>query len=291
MQDRLAEAVFDQLFGAPTFIRSVRPIGGGCINETLRIDSQEGCFFLKWRRGEDAADMFEKEAAGLGVLRKSGKVRVPSVLGFGRAEGCHFLLMEFLSGSAPVPEYWAELGRSLASMHRNDTGGFFGLEHDNYIGSLPQRNSPGDDWIRFFIEHRLEPQLRRASDQGLAYPKLIQQFGILFSRLRGLLVDQPPSLLHGDLWSGNIVAGPDGLAWLIDPAVYYGNREIEIAFTGMFGGFSPEFYRAYEESWPLENGYEERAEIYNLYPTLVHLNLFGRSYLPGIERTLRRFAG
>lgn len=290
MDNRLISGILETVMGGTVDVRGRRPVGGGCINEALRIDCARGPLFLKWRRG-GPADMFGLEAAGLGLLRGTGIVQVPAVLGFGTAGGHHYLLMEYLESTGPAADYWEDMGRRLARMHREVQAPRYGLEQDNYIGSLPQPNRPAGDWTAFFIEQRLEPLVRRAAGEGLLDPSGVRHFQALYGRLPGLLPVQPPSLLHGDLWAGNVMTGPDGKAWLIDPAVYYGNREIELAFTRMFGGFAPEFYRAYQETWPLEPGFGERVGLYNLYPGLVHLVLFGSAYLPAIDSTLRRFTG
>jgi fructosamine-3-kinase len=157
------------------------------------------------------------------------------------------------------------------------------------MGSLPQSNEESDSWSSFFIKRRLQPQVQPAQNAGLLDSKSVKAFELLYKNLQDLLPEQEPALLHGDLWSGNLITNSDGGPCLIDPAVYYGNREVDLAMTRLFGGFSQEFYDAYHEAFPLPPNDFDRVDLYNLYPLLVHLNLFGSSYLPGIKATLRRF--
>ena len=186
--------------------------------------------------------------------------------------------------------FWQYFGASMAAVHsQNHTQ--FGLSFSNYIGSLPQNNSYCEDGIQFFIENRLKVQAGLALYNGAISQALFDKFYRLYDVLPSLLPAGKPALLHGDLWSGNFLVDDQGLATLIDPAVYYGNREAELAFTHLFGGFQPDFYRSYGEVLPLENNFEERIPIYNLYPLMVHVNLFGSGYLAAVERTLTRIVG
>jgi fructosamine-3-kinase len=184
--------------------------------------------------------------------------------------------------------YWIELGRGLANIHKNRSP-TFGLNHDNYIGSLKQSNSPTNSWIHFFIHSRINSQLKLAIDKGQLNSSHQQKFEILFKELPNLLPNEKPALLHGDLWSGNVIVDHHGNAVLIDPAVYYGHREMDLAFTRLFGGFNSEFYHSYFETFPLEPGFDNRVDIYNLYPLLVHVNLFGGSYANQVVSILNRF--
>ena len=163
------------------------------------------------------------------------------------------------------------------------------MDHSNYIGRLPQRNAFEETWVDFFIEHRLEVQLGLAIYNGHVDSFYADRFRSIYAVLPDEFPDERPCLLHGDLWSGNVMIGPKGEPVILDPAVFYGHREAELAFTRMFGGFDPYFYSAYNEATPLEVGFESRIDLYNLYPLLVHVNLFGTSYLSGVERTLKRF--
>lgn len=273
-------------------------VGGGCINPSARIETDDGeAFFLKWNA--ETPGLFVPEADGLralaGALEGAGEaaagLRVPAVRGVGRGEeGPGWLLLEFVPRGRPADDYAERLGRGLAALHRRRDGGW-GWEGDNYIGSLPQSNEPRSSWAEFWAEERLRPQLRRAHDAGF-----FQESRADWKRLLEGVEERTrpaeaegPSLLHGDLWSGNVYPGPAGEPVLVDPAVYRGHREVDLAMTELFGGFSPGFYRAYRRARPLPAGYEERRRaLYQLYPLLVHVNLFGAGYVGRTLRALRR---
>lgn len=281
------EQVLFKSCGKELPVQEVQFLSGGCINNAVRLQTSEGDFFLKWN--EQAAEgMFAAEAEGLSMLRENGSLCIPDVLGQGRVEGRDYLLLEYINSRAPAAAYWEELGRSLAQMH-GQSREYYGLEHDNFIGRLPQNNQPADSWTEFFTHRRLQVQLGLALYKGLIDARFAERFKKLYAKLPELLPEEPPALLHGDLWSGNVMTGSGGQPCLIDPAVYYGHREAELAFTGLFGGFDSRFYAAYQEVSPLAPGFEERKDIYNIYPLMVHVNMFGTSYLSGVERTLNRF--
>lgn len=280
------DRVVSQLLGSRVVIHNARHTGGGCINETLRIESSEGVFFLK--RQAHTPDLFEKEMLGLHWLSEHSPLRTPKVIGQCRADGAYYLLMEFISSGIVSSGFWEHFGQSLAAQHRH-TAPFFGLDYDNHIGRLPQKNERHTDWHTFFIECRLLPQMELAKNMGMLDADDLQRFEKLFPQLSSLFPTEPAAALHGDLWSGNFMADEQGQPCVFDPAVYFGHREAELAFTQLFGGVDPAFYAAYEEAWPLVPEFDARAELYNLYPLLVHVNLFGAGYLAGIRRTLRRF--
>jgi fructosamine-3-kinase len=261
---------------------------GGCINSGGKLETTSGNFFLKWNDRKKFGGMFEAEAKGLTLLNKPGVIRIPRVLTSAETDTQQFLLLEFIETKQKSNSYWTNLGLRLALLHQNSAA-FFGLNHDNYIGSLKQSNQPGKNWIGFFIEQRLEVQLKLAIDNKRASHDILQLFQSLYKKLPDLLPDEQPALLHGDLWSGNLIIDDKGEPCLIDPAVYYGNRETEIAFTRLFGGFSHEFYGSYNENLPLIPGFADRTDVYNLYPLMVHVNLFGGSYLSQVVSILRRF--
>ena len=280
------EAVIEKWLGES--LLEVRSLSGGDINQVFRLRlANSKDFVLKLNSKDLYPDMFEKEAAGLRLLESAGS-NVPGVqMSF--VEGTHqFLILEFIEEGRPTSSSWERFGRQLATLHlkTNDT---FGLDHDNYIGSLDQINRRAVSWNDFFISNRMEPLIRKASERNLLIRSHLKKFESLFSRLPQLIPEENPSLLHGDLWSGNLMFDKLGEPVFIDPAVYYGHREVDIAMTRMFGGFNEEFLMSYNEIRPLEVGWQERIELHNLYPTLVHLVLFGSSYLSGIERTLNRF--
>jgi len=200
-----------------------------------------------------------------------------------------FLLLEFIEQRRRAPGYWEVLGHQLAQLHKCSAPSH-GLDHNNYIGSLAQSNKTHRSWLTFFIEERLSPLLKLAIDDHHAPGVWMRKFETLYARLPSLLPDGRPSLLHGDLWSGNVITGHDGLPCLIDPAVYYGHREADLAMTHLFGGFEDGFYSSYESLYPLPTGFSERIDLYNLYPLLVHFNLFGASYAERITNILKRSA-
>jgi fructosamine-3-kinase len=223
------------------------------------------------------ADAFAAEADGLDALRPHA--RVPRVLDRGIENGKAFILLEHLDLGRGGD--WAALGRVLAALHRQ-TGPRFGWPRDNYIGLSPQQNGWCDGWMEFWIARRMEPQISWAREKG---------FDVSMPSMRLIENHKPkPSLLHGDLWSGNAGFTAEGPV-IFDPAVYYGDRETDLAMTELFGGFPREFYRAYDEAFPLQPGYEQRKHLYNLYHLLNHLNIFGGGYLAQVRATLRLLAG
>lgn len=265
-----------------------RNVSGGCINQGGKLTTTQGNYFLKWNDAKRFPDMFKKEALGLALLREPKAAKIPSVIAVGENSRTQFLILEFIETGRPNAMYWNELGKSLAALHKQ-TSSAFGLDHDNYIGSLPQDNSKNDNWIDFFIQSRINPQLKLAVDNGKLNVSQLRSFECLYKELPSLLPIDRPSLLHGDLWSGNVIVDHAGAAVLIDPAVYYGHREMELAYTQLFGGMESDFYNAYFEAFPVVSGFDNRVDIYNLYPLLVHVNLFGGGYANQVISILNRF--
>ncbi len=263
-----------------------KSIAGGCINNGGKLLTDQGTYFLKWNDAHRYPDMFKKESLGLGLLIKSETVKIPSVIVVGETSRHQYIILEFIEPGRPGVSYENDLGYGLAAMHKH-TAEQFGLDHDNYIGSLPQYNTEHDHWIDFLIEERLTPQLKLAVDTNKFHDT--GKFEKLFAKLPALIPEERPALLHGDLWGGNVITDQDGNAVLIDPAVYYGHREMEVAYTQLFGGFSPDFYNVYSEAFPLAPDFQNRVDLYNLYPLLVHVNLFGGSYASQVLSILNRF--
>lgn len=226
------------------------------------------------------APMYAAEAAGLAALRDAG-ARAPEPYAHGVRAGEAFIEMERFDPGGP--EDWPALARMLAGLHRG-VGPRFGWEHDNWIGLGPQKNGWSDDWAAFWRERRLEPQLAMARSKGLSIDAepLLERLPVLFAGHR-----PQPSLLHGDLWRGNVGFTRDGPV-IYDPAVYYGDREADLAMTELFGGFPRGFYAAYAQAWPLDPGYALRKDLYNLYHVLNHANLFGGTYAAQAARMTAR---
>lgn len=285
------------LFGNDTKVVRSTPVAGGDINTACRLELSESTQIFMKSNAKKNLSFFTVEAAGLAAIARTGAIGTPKLLCTGTDEGrggSSFLLMEWLQGGSRLTRYWETFARQLAAMHQAPagefiTGGKYGFDHDNYIGAGEQVNTARDSWITFFRDCRLEPQFKRAGHYlGAADRKKAER---LLEHLDDFLVEpEKPSLLHGDLWSGNVITGNDRKAWLIDPAVYVGHAEADIAMTELFGGFSPEFYAAYRETGLLQPGYERRRDLYNLYHMLNHLNLFGRSYLSSVRRIVDEYS-
>ena len=269
-------------------LKSFSPIGGGCINSGGKLSTSQGDFFVKWNEAKKYAGMFAAEATGLKLLAAPNAIRIPEVVGYGEKDEYQFLVLEFIESHSRQNDYWHLLGKELAALHRSSNEKY-GLDHENYIGSLPQRNKAHPSWVEFFIRERLEVQLKIGLDSHALSSSVVKRFEALYSKLPSILMEEQPSLLHGDLWNGNLITDEKGRPCLIDPAVYYGHREVDLGLTTLFGGFDQKFYDTYQEAFPLEPGFRERLDIYNLYPLLVHVNLFGQSYLHQVNGILNTF--
>jgi protein-ribulosamine 3-kinase len=272
--------------GAKSRIDGCHMLGGGSINEACRLQFGQDQFFVKWNHAARYPGMFEAEAKGLALLNRSNTLATPEVVGSGKSSTQAFLVLSYIQQGWANGAFWESFGKGLAQMHRQ-TATSFGLDHNNYIGSLRQQNKPMPDWPGFFIEQRLMPQLKLARDNGLVDKTLANNFELLFRKMADLFPEEPASLLHGDLWSGNFLSSKQGSAVLIDPAVYYGHREMDIGMSKLFGGFHQRFYDAYNDHWRMENGWQQRVDLCNLYPLMVHVNLFGGSYLMQVKSILR----
>lgn len=279
--------------GAP--LHALELLGHSFASRLYRVRSPAGNFALKWAE-RPLPGALAAEARGLRLLAVAGAIRVPEVHTVHDPDvtggSPPFLLIEWLDGGGAAPDM-AALGLALADLHRQSAAAY-GLDHDNYIGGTPQSNSQQTDWPAFFREQRLAPQIALAEHNRLLPAARRRALERLLNRLDDLLAGVPrrPALIHGDLWAGNLLAAAaDGTPALIDPAVYYADREAEIAFTELFGGFGPRFYAAYNDAWPLEAGYAERRDLYNLYHVLNHLNLFGESYGPRVDMIAHYYAG
>ncbi|MCR5288384.1 MAG: fructosamine kinase family protein [Treponema sp.] len=284
--DSLAKA-FVGVFGKNISILTTNRVTGGDINKAYQLILNNGkTAFMKANAFENKA-FFVAESSALTALKQTNTIGIPEVFCYGSDKGeevgYSFLLEEFISSAKQAKDYWTTFGHELAELHKADTkhlvpDGQFGFDAANFIGATPQDNTPHATWINFFRDCRLLPQIKKADhyfDDALR-----AKFQKLLDNLDHFLVEPDfPSLLHGDLWSGNVVTGPDGHAWLVDPASYCGFFEIDLAMTELFGRFPDEFYQAYAEINPISAEYHERKDLYNLYQILNHLNLFGPTYL------------
>ena len=265
-------------------VEELHPVAGGCINNGARLTTSSGhSFFLK-QNASAHETMFAREMEGLRALSVPDGPRVP----IPHLADTEFLLLEDLDPGVPSGDYWEKFGRELAALHGH-LRQKFGFEHDNFIGSTPQPNSWIANGHEFFAEHRLGFQAELALQQGLINRKDFRAVHTLAAGLSQLVPEQPASLIHGDLWSGNAIVGAKGEPAIIDPATYYGWAEAELGMTKLFGGFPESFYKSYEEARPLEAGWRERLPIYNLYHLLNHVNLFGVGYLGQVRSVLQRF--
>ena len=267
-------------------------MAGGDINEACALTLDDGTILFMKSNALISLENFLAEAAGLEEIRATGAIGGPDVLGAGTDADFSFLLLAYIRGGSRISHYWETFAEELAAMHRAGPSGFgkYGFEEDNWIGARKQVNTPYDKWVPFFRDCRLAPQIRSAENYLLAED--MRRAGYLLDHLDRFLVEpERPSLVHGDLWSGNMITGDDGKGWLIDPAVYYGHPEIDIAMTELFGGFPQVFYDAYRDTGMLQPGYRDRRDLYNLYQLLNHLNMFGRGYLPDVRRILKKYAG
>jgi fructosamine-3-kinase len=264
-----------------------RSVGGGCINDAAVIEDHGRRYFVKLNDAPRLS-MFEAEAQGLDEIGASNSVRVPQPVCAGVSGRQAYLVMEYIAFAPGGDQGPERLGRQLASMHRAQHK-TFGWHRDNTIGATPQINTPATDWVAFWQQHRLEYQLRLAAAQGhrgdiqRKGERLLSDLALFFSSYA-----PTPSLLHGDLWSGNVAYDMHAQPLIYDPAVYYGDREADIAMTELFGGFAPRFYSAYQDAWPLDTGYSVRKHLYNLYHVLNHLNLFGGGYRSQAEGLIDR---
>ncbi len=273
LADALGRATGRQFARAPG-----ADVHGGSIHRCVRWETNAGPVFVKLASAAEA-DLFEAEAAGLRALAEAHVVRVPDVIATVTTPSDAALVLEWLDFGGTDSRAEARLGQQLAALHRVE-GPAYGWHRDNTIGRTPQVNTPGDDWPRFYAEQRLGFQLRLAERNGLS-ARIVSRGRALADRCAEYFTDYrpAPSLLHGDLWGGNwAVERSSGAPVLFDPAVYFGDREADLAMTRLFGGFGPAFYEAYEQAWPLDAGARTRRPLYDLYHVLNHYNLFGGGY-------------
>lgn len=273
------------------FLLSKNPSGsGGCINSTYLLTLKSGKHFFIKENKNSPENMFREEVLGLQALSTVFPLKVPGPLALGKEGNTDFLILEFIKSTSPEKNFWRSFASALAEMHKSRGPNNFGFSSDNYIGSTRQINTKMDKWTDFFCENRLLYQVELARSRNLADSFIVSGVEKICRRINSILPEPDfPSLLHGDLWSGNYMVDEQGLAVLIDPAVYYGHREADLAMTRLFGGFNSEFYAVYNEVYPIEKGYEKRRDLYNLYHMLNHLNLFGSSYAGSVRSIISAY--
>ncbi|MEE8057042.1 MAG: fructosamine kinase family protein [Pseudomonadales bacterium] len=268
---------------------SHQPVSGGCICQSFLLTTVTGptktkqAFFLKTHR-QPPANFFYREAAGLEALTHSTRLRIPKVI----AAANDYLLLEYIEEGYPSAQYWQTLAQGMAELHRQ-TQPYFGFTVDNFCGETPQPNPATSNGYQFFADQRLHFQTERAISNGLLTKEDQQAIDRLINKLPSLIPEQAPSLIHGDLWSGNIYCDAIGQPVLIDPSCHFGWREADIAMTRLFGHLPDTFYSTYQELLPMEEGWQQRMSIYNLYHLLNHLNLFGNRYLNQVRQVIRTF--
>ncbi len=280
-------------FGKDIKIESRRTVHGGDANDAYALVLSDGRQAFLKENTISNADFFRAEAEGIDAISSTDTLRVPDIFAYGTDGDRSFLLMEFIDRARLQKDFWEKLGTGLAMMHKADTsvyvnGGRYGFGRNNYIGAGHQKNTPKNSWIEFFSECRLRPQFELA--ERYFDRNEIKEANWLMEHLDKFLFEpERPSLLHGDLWAGNFMSDENGNPMLIDPAVYVGCCEADIAMTELFGGFDRRFYDSYSDTMGIEPGYEERRDLYNLYHLINHLNLFGSAYFPAVLRTIMKY--
>lgn len=289
---RIEKAILNGILHELDFpISSVQftPVGGGSINHTFRMTLNAGKhYFLKVNDIEKFPGMFAEERIGLEALEHPKLIRIPRVIGNPLINDDQVLVLEWINQGARTSQFWKLFGEQLAALHQVQDESF-GFTRNNFMGALPQSNRRHTDWNQFFVSERLEPQLKLAADRKLLSVKEIKQFEKLYTRLPLIFSPSRPVLLHGDLWSGNFLCDEQSRPVLIDPAVYYGHPSVDLAMTTLFGGFDKSFYDSYNYVSPFPANFREQWEVCNLYPLLIHLNLFGESYRSAIADTISRY--
>lgn len=287
IKEHLKELLSKQL---NTTISSIdlNSVGGGSINDTYRlIINGNRKFFLKLNSATKFPALFEKEKNGLEFIASQNCILTPFVILCETISDHQLLLLQWIEPGTRNENFWKIFGEQLAQLH-SVSHSHFGFAEDNFMGSMPQANTFTDNWIDFFIHYRLQPQIELAISKNLLPKSHVASFESLFKKIDSIFNSERPSLLHGDLWSGNFMCSDQSLPVLIDPTIYFGHRSMDLAMTTLFGGFDPAFYDSYNYYYPFPSNYPEQWEMCNLYPLLIHLNLFGESYLPDITATLKK---
>ncbi|MEL6811417.1 MAG: fructosamine kinase family protein [Bacteroidota bacterium] len=266
-------------------LTDVTPLSGGDINRVFLLSSPSQKYVVKINHAKRFPGLFTAEAKGLSLLARSESFQIPKVIASGIIQDFSYLLLEHIEEGNPRPGFWEDFAQNLAALHQH-TADEFGLDHDNYIGSLPQYNHRVARGDEFYITQRLEPQFKKAREQGYSFTNITSFYKVL----SGILPNEPPALIHGDLWNGNYLVSSTHVATLIDPAVAYAPREMDLGMMQLFGGFPTEVFERYHEIFPLAKGWTERRPLWQLYYILVHLNLFGAGYYDQVQRILKQYS-
>jgi fructosamine-3-kinase len=260
-------------------------LDGGSVNTSFRVNFGNGfTHMIKLHAAHDNKDFLEKEVRGLKLLKDTGVVNIPEIFQNGTYGDYQYLILEYVQPGEVTPSFWENLGRSVGRLHRIKKF-VFGLDHDNYMGALSQSNAQGPDWIEFWRDKRLLPQIQIAKTKNTIPPQDLPKWNKLIENIAKFIEPHTPVLLHGDLWKGNFLVGSANKAYLIDPATYYGHPEVDLAMTKLFGGFDDRFYSAYMDENKIDPTWTERIDIYNLYPILIHHNIMktGNYYKTAID--------
>jgi fructosamine-3-kinase len=285
MWNKIADAIAEST-GSEFSIENRRSVSGGCINQGYALIAQQATYFVKINQASQLA-MFEAEALGLKQMFGTNTIKVPQPICWGIAEKSSYLVLEWIEfARGGSDQSWEEMGRKLAAMHAYGGSDRFGWDQNNTIGSTPQINTWTTSWAEFFAQHRIGYQLKLAKRKGGSFPDTNEVVDRVYQILENL--NPQPSLVHGDLWSGNAAITESGEPVILDPATYWGDREVDLAMTELFGGFPAGFYRGYNAAWPLDPGYQKRKTLYNLYHILNHFNLFGGGYGSQASRMIQQ---
>ncbi|GHA26156.1 aminoglycoside phosphotransferase [Salinimicrobium marinum] len=280
------QKIIDQLEAAEGFkVSNFSSLSGGSINTVYLLKTTSGERVIKLNKASEFPSMFEAEKEGLEALRNSNTIDVPEAFSCGTIDFTSYLLLEHKPEGKPLAEFPRLFAEDLAALHKISAPDF-GFHSSNYIGSLPQYNGKETSASDFYIHQRIEPQIKMASERGFSFSDL----DTIFKNIAAEIPEESPALIHGDLWSGNYLVNSEGRPCLIDPAVSYGPREMDLAMMKLFGGFSEEIFRSYQEIFPLEPGFQKRIPLWQLYYLLVHLNIFGSSYLSRVKSILNNFS-
>jgi len=281
------KSVIGKILGQP--IREITPLSGGDISSVYKVHYADSYIVVKVNKTPDGAAMFKAEMEGLQAIGRTNTIAVPEVIFLELSEGMALLGMQYIPEASPTDAFWQAFARDLGALH-DYTGQEFGWHGDNFIGSLPQINTPVDDWWEFYFENRINIQLRMAIDSGRLGEKHRKTIEKIKREIHSLMPYPVPSLIHGDLWSGNFICDTHQKPWLIDPAICYGDAAMDIAMSRLFGGFSPQFYQTYADVRPATNTSDYATGLYQLYYLLVHVNLFGGGYGRSVDVLLKHLS-